>query len=68
MAGDSERTAEDFDDDPYDTEERDCHWCGGDGWVECNDPIQCTKEHDKWGCCRCSSCGGSGDAKDMTIW
>lgn len=46
----------------------DCHWCGGDGWVECHDPIQCTRQHDQFDLCRCSSCGGSGAAKDMTIW
>ena len=45
-----------------------CHWCAGDGWVECDDPIQCTYPHNKYGECPCSSCGGSGLAKDMTIW
>ena len=45
-----------------------CHWCGGDGWVECDDPIQCTSPHNRWGECPCSSCGGSGKAEDMTIW
>ena len=44
-----------------------CYWCE-DGWVECVDPIQCTKWHNRLGECRCSSCGGSGLAKDMTIW
>jgi hypothetical protein len=34
----------DIDDDPYDGEEGDgaCTHCGGDIWVECDDPIQCT--------------------------
>ena len=45
-----------------------CHWCGGDGWDECDDPIQCTSQHSDDGLCRCKSCGGSGLAKDMTIW
>lgn len=52
----------------YDPELHDCFHCGGDGWRECDDPIQCTYEHNKWGECRCPSCGGSGAAKDMTIW
>lgn len=58
----------DDDDDFDDGYERDCHWCGGDGLVECRDPIQCTRPHNKCGECPCSSCGGSGLAKDMTIW
>lgn len=58
-------------DDLYDEEDEDggdCFWCGGDGWVECDDPIQCTYPHNGLGECPCSSCGGSGAAKDMTIW
>lgn len=54
-------------DDPGYEDDRRCYWCGGDGWDECDDPIQCTNEH-QYGLCRCSSCGGSGLAKDMTIW
>lgn len=49
-------------------DDRDCYWCAGDGWQECPDPIECTSPHNKWGECRCGSCGGSGLAKDMTIW
>lgn len=45
-----------------------CYWCGGDGWQECDDPIQCTDVHNEWGECPCASCGGSGLAKDMMIW
>lgn len=58
----------DDDDGPFDDEDRDCYWCGGDGWGECSDPIQCTSPHNAYGECQCSSCGGSGLAKDMTIW
>ena len=52
-------------------DERECFWCGGDGYGECDDPIQCTRRHlggsyDDG--CPCASCGGSGLAKDMTIW
>lgn len=54
-------------DDPDDAYEADCFHCDGEGWVECDDPIQCTREHYN-DLCRCSSCGGSGRAKDMTIW
>lgn len=28
-------------------ESGDCYWCGGEGWEECDDPIQCTDEHDE---------------------
>ena len=62
---------EDDDPNPEDDDPEDggrCHWCAGDGWVECDDPIQCTYPHNKYGECPCSSCGGSGLAKDMTIW
>lgn len=55
-----------FDDDPDD--ESWCFWCSGTGWDECDDPIQCCAEHSEEGLCRCASCGGSGFAKDMTIW
>lgn len=58
---------DDEDDGPYD-DERDCFHCGGDGWTECDDPIQCCNQHNQSGLCRCKSCGGSGLAKDMTIW
>lgn len=54
--------------EPDDDEAGDCYWCGGDGWRECDDPLQCTSPHNRLGECRCSSCGGSGDARDMTIW
>ncbi len=54
----------DYDADPT---EADCFHCGGDGWVECDDPIQCTRAH-SGDLHPCASCGGSGLAKDMTIW
>ncbi len=56
-----------WDEDP-DAPSGKCHWCGGEGWEECHDPIQCTSPHNEYGECPCSSCGGSGLAKDMTIW
>lgn len=59
---------DDEDDDEFPDEPRRCYWCAGDGWVECDDPIQCTSPHNRFGECPCSSCGGSGKAKDMTIW
>lgn len=61
----------DSDADEYEDAQDDggrCHWCHGDGWTECDDPIECTNQHNRYGECRCSSCGGSGKAKDMTIW
>jgi hypothetical protein len=54
-----------------DDDDSDCYWCAGEGWSECDDPIQCTKPHhvyERWQECPCSSCGGSGLSKDMTIW
>lgn len=57
---------------PDDSDE--CYWCGGEGWTECNDPIECTQPHRNYRLsglyreCPCGSCGGTGLAKDMTIW
>lgn len=59
---------EDDEDDERFPEGRDCFHCSGDGWVECDDPIECCSLHNRFGECPCGSCGGSGDAKDMTIW
>ena len=57
------------DDDDYDYEragDSDCHWCGGDGWIDGyeDDPLWYAPGELE----RCSSCGGTGRAKDMTIW
>lgn len=50
----------------------DCSFCGGEGYEECDDFIQCCaphhigngvyREHE------CKACGGSGLAKDQVIW
>jgi hypothetical protein len=44
----------------------DCGFCGGDGWVDGyeEDPLWFAPGELE----RCASCGGSGLAKDMTIW
>lgn len=64
--------ADDEDDDrSYEDEsdgERDCFLCGGEGYDDCDDPIECTSPQTRDGLCPCKSCGGSGLAKDMTIW
>ena len=59
---DSEDEVLDHDDDPS------CTHCGGDIWVECDDPIQCTYP-------RCDgefhpdpACNGTGLAKDQWLW
>lgn len=73
---DAECRCDEMFDDEYDaSESAHCFWCSGDGWVECDDPIQCTRQHQvlendcgAWQFCPCGSCGGSGLAKDMTIW
>ena len=63
-------------DDDYDTDP-DCSHCGGDGEVECDDPIQCTRMHSyfthpdtdqEFQFCVCFACNGSGLAKDQVIW
>ena len=59
---------DDEDEEGYDDESRRCSHCAGDGWVECRNPLECTRPHNKFGECPCGSCGGSGDAKDMTVW
>lgn len=62
----------DFDDFGPDDEERECFHCGGEGWVECSNPLECTRQHIGNAiigqACQCGSCGGSGLAKDMVIW
>lgn len=45
-----------------------CTFCGGDGYDECDDPIQCTSRHSPDGLCPCSACGGTGLAKNQVIW
>jgi hypothetical protein len=48
-----------------------CTFCGGEGWTECDDPIQCMGRHigNDWdSLCECKACGGSGLAKDQTVW
>src|SRR5205809_393046 len=59
----------DDDDDPYEYDEDydgDCFHCGGDGWIDGydDDPLWFSPGE----LTRCSSCNGSGRAKDMTIW
>lgn len=51
-----------------DDEDADCSMCGGRGWDECDDEIQCTAMHNCHGECPCVACGGSGLAKDQTIF
>lgn len=43
----------------------DCTFCGGEGWSECDDPIQCTRRHEG-DFCECSACDGRG--YDQTVW
>lgn len=46
----------------------DCTLCGGEGYEECGDPIQCGRRHTPGGWCPCTGCGGSGRAEDQVIW
>lgn len=54
----------DYDEDDY--EEGDCAFCRGDGFVDGyeDDPLW----FEPGEMARCASCGGSGLAKDQTIW
>lgn len=67
FAANNQPTDDDVETDYLDGE-RDCHWCGGEGFSECDIPLECTKRHNQWDECPCASCGGTGCAKDMTIW
>ena len=52
---------------PSDTDEHpECSWCGGDGWGECDDPIQCCDPRCDGELCPCSACDGRG--YDQTVW
>lgn len=68
----AKRLPEQDDDYEYDDDEdRDCSYCGGDGWGivgtdwdtddAINGPYNGEIE-------RCPNCGGSGNADDMTFW
>jgi hypothetical protein len=59
--------SDDFDDYDDGDPEEECHVCGGDGYKEC-DRFDCMWPHSEDGFCPCNSCGGSGFAKDMTVW
>lgn len=50
----------------FDDESGDCYWCGGDGYVDGYEDDAIFYEPGEM--IRCSSCNGSGMAKDMTIW
>lgn len=69
--GEPNERRDDDDDDGFDGFEEDCFHCGGEGYGECPNPMECTRGHSGGSYdhgCPCASCGGSGLAKDMTIW
>jgi hypothetical protein len=45
-----------------------CTRCGGDGFEECDDFIQCMRSYHIGDEHECSACGGSGLAEDQTVW
>lgn len=53
---------EEYDDSP----ERTCTWCGGDGFAECLDPLQCSDPSCDGEVCRCTACDGRG--YDQDVW
>lgn len=63
---------DDYEDYPPENEDADCTICGGDGWQECTDPIQCMAPNHigipEDPLCPCIGCRGSGLARDQTIW
>lgn len=48
-----------------DPEDADCSSCGGEGFEECDDPIQCLSPSCDGEYHRCQNCGGSGRSKDQ---
>lgn len=51
-----------IDDDPR------CTMCGGEVWVECDDPIQCTYPRCDGETHQCSACNGTGLAEHQVMW
>ena len=49
-----------------DDQHPECSWCGGDGWGECDDPIQCLDPRCNGELCPCSACYGRG--YDQEVW
>lgn len=66
---DSLDPVDDCDFDDWDDDS--CSICGGDGYTECHDPIQCCNRHfdGSWDQgCVCKACNGTGLAKDQVVW
>lgn len=68
---DDDRAIDDFGCSDHDDDE--CSWCSGEGMQDCDDPLGCTMRHyggPAWrgGYEDCHACGGSGLAKDQTLW
>lgn len=51
--------------DSYDETDA-CTWCGGEGWAECDDPIQCCDPQCDGVMCPCKACDGRG--YDQWVW
>ena len=70
----STTTPYEYEEDPgfdEDDDERDCSYCGGEGWGivgtdwDTDDAINGPYDGEIE---KCPNCGGSGDADDMTFW
>lgn len=66
------RLNDEWDDDDFDYDpDRNCHYCGGEGWGvvgcdwDCDDPINGPYDGEIE---RCPCCHGSGKAEDCTFW
>ena len=59
----------DFEDIEEDGEYALCSWCDGEGWTESGDPMwDGWDEYGNPNLIACPSCGGTGLAKDQTLW
>lgn len=50
----------------WDDDHEPCTQCGGDGWSECDDPIQCMDSECDGEFCTCRACNGRG--YDQVVW
>jgi hypothetical protein len=53
-------------DDDAESFDNACTWCGGEGYDECDDPIQCCTPGCDGEWCMCKACDGRG--YDQVVW
>lgn len=52
--------------DDWDDEYVPCSWCGGEGFSDCDDPIQCLDPACNGELCTCRGCNGLGHSQ--VVW